>query len=233
MRKVLSNIQVSGLAESIYRSGYSMMAEAPSQETFRKEVLNIIDSIQLYKLTKHSSNRHIKRAIALAKKGGGEDQFLTGIRVSFDLSFTIKAWVEAERYKFLDFVTSQSTIHRINKMDIRSCCVEEVDPRIIDILQEKIDTYNNDKTRENFLKIAYNIPTGLILTAGMDTNYRCLKNMCAQRDGHMIEDWRLFCEEVKQLPMAKELIFGDKGDWENEVHVNVQKPWFDDWSRAI
>ena len=67
----------------------------------------------------------------------------------------------------------------------------------------------------------------------MDTNYRCLKNMCAQRDGHMIEDWRLFCEEVKQLPMAKELIFGNKGDWENEVHVNVQKLWFDDWSRVI
>ena len=79
------------MRQVLSRSGYSMMAEAPSQETFREEVLNIIDSIQLYKPTKHSSNRHIKRAIALAKKGGGEDQFLTGIGASFDLSFTIKA----------------------------------------------------------------------------------------------------------------------------------------------
>lgn len=233
MRQVLSNIQVSGLAESIYRSGYSMMAEAPTHETFMKEVYNIIDDIQLYEGIGQYTNRHIKRAIVLAKKGGGEDQFLTGIRVSFDLSFTIKAWVEAERYKFLDFVTSQSTIHRINKMDIKACCVEEVDPRIIDILQEKIDTYNNDKTRENFLKVAYNIPTGFVLTAGMDTNYRCLKNMCTQREDHMIEDWRLFCEEIKQLPMAKELIFGGKEIGRDEIHADVWQPWISGWSRVV
>ena len=44
-------------------------------------------------------------------------QFLTGIRVNFDLTFTNKGWVEAERYRFLEFVSSQSTMHRITKFD--------------------------------------------------------------------------------------------------------------------
>ena len=38
--------------------------------------------------------------------------------MQFDLTFSLKAWVEAERYHFLDFVSSQSTMHRITRMDI-------------------------------------------------------------------------------------------------------------------
>ena len=49
------------------------------------------------------------RKLAQSGKGEGHDQFLTGIRVAFDLTFTVKAWTEAERYRFLEFVSSQST----------------------------------------------------------------------------------------------------------------------------
>ena len=53
-----------------------------------------------------------KTIISLAQSGKGEghDQFMTGIRVAFDLTFTVKAWTEAERYRFLEFVSSQSTM---------------------------------------------------------------------------------------------------------------------------
>ena len=33
------------------------------------------------------------------------------------MTFSNKAWVEAERYRFLEFVSSQSTMHRITKFD--------------------------------------------------------------------------------------------------------------------
>ena len=39
-----------------------------------------------------------------AAPGSGHDQYLTGIIVQFDLTFTVKAWTEAERYHFLDFI---------------------------------------------------------------------------------------------------------------------------------
>lgn len=48
---------------------------------------------------KNFRDRQIK--LANAPAGSGHDCFLKGIVVQFDLSFTNKAWVEAERYHFL------------------------------------------------------------------------------------------------------------------------------------
>lgn len=64
--------------------------------------------------------------LANAAPGEGHDQWLTGVVVQFDLTFSIKAWTEAERYHFLDFVSSQSTMHRISRLDIDECCNEYV-----------------------------------------------------------------------------------------------------------
>lgn len=38
--------------------------------------------------------------------GSGHDNFLNGIVVQFDLTFSNKAWVEMQRYHFIDFVSS-------------------------------------------------------------------------------------------------------------------------------
>jgi hypothetical protein len=131
-------------------------------------------------------------------------QFLTGIRVNFDLTFSNKAWVEAERYRFLEFVSSQSTMHCITKFDLNEQYNEYVDPRIIEIMREKVDIYNellsiidrikhcetenkNEKIKmleqleeirkEKYLEILYSNPAGFLLTARLTTNYRCLRNI--------------------------------------------------------
>ena len=59
-----------------------------------------------------------KLSIASVNDNGAHGQFLTGIRVASDLTFSNKAWAEAERYPFLAFVSSQSTMHRITKFDL-------------------------------------------------------------------------------------------------------------------
>jgi hypothetical protein len=64
------------------------------------------------------SHRAHRRSWPPAQTGSGHDNFLNGVIVQFDLTFTNKAWVEAERYHFLDFVSSQSTMHRITKFDL-------------------------------------------------------------------------------------------------------------------
>jgi hypothetical protein len=157
---------------------------------------------------------------------GAHDQFLTGIRVSFDLTFTNKAWVEAERYRFLEFVSSQSTMHRITKFDLRNQYNEYVDPRIIEIMEEKVaqhnallkelalvpkeDEYNRERLRklitQKYLEILYSNPAGFMLTARLTTNYRCLKNIWRQRCNHRLPEWREFCKWIETLPYAKELI---------------------------
>lgn len=168
--------------------------------TKAKLFTNLKDAIQMIKLAANLGN---------TPKGCGEDQYLTGITVSFDLTCSNKMWVEAERYRFLYFVSSQSTMHRITKFDIAKQCNNYVDDRIIDVVRELVDDYNKEQTPENYLKVLYNIPSGFELTARLTTNYRELKTIYSQRKNHRLPEWRDFCKWVETLPYAKELIVGE------------------------
>lgn len=160
------------------------------------------------------------KACANCDTGEGHDNFLKGIIVQFDLTFSNKAWVEGERYHFLDFVSSQSTMHKITKFNIKEQCNRYVDPRIIDIVQEKINEYNRlmeydmshgksverkKQLEELYLEILYNVPSGFQITAGMTTNYQQLKTIYQQRRHHLLPDWKMFCNWCETLPMFKEL----------------------------
>ena len=151
------------------------------------------------------------RIISLAHtpKGEGHDQFLTGIRVAFDLTFTVKAWTEAERYRFLEFVSSQSTMHRIAKFDLSQQYCKYVDPRMIEIMEELKNRYNETGDPEDYLRLLYSNPCGFNLTARLTTNYRCLKTIYSQRKNHRLPEWREFCEWIETLPYAKELILNN------------------------
>lgn len=152
--------------------------------------------------------------LAQSPKGEGHDQWLAGVRVSFDLTFSNKAWVELQRYKFIDFVSSQSTMHRITKFNLDNAYNEYVDPRIIDIMKEKVENYNrlaairkyDEDLDRLYLQILYSNPAGFELTARLSTNYRQLKTIYSQRKNHRLPEWKKFCEWIETLPHAKELI---------------------------
>lgn len=185
---IISNVQIYGLEESIKRSKYPMSTDTnvcttePTKTTY---------------------------SLGRASVGSGHDNWLNGVIVQFDLTFTNKAWVEAERYHFLDFVSSQSTMHRITKFDLDKAYIEYTDPRMIEIMQQLVAQYNADPTPDNYLKVLYSNPAGFKITAGMTTNYRQLKNIYYQRKNHRLPEWRVFCEWIETLPMFKELILNE------------------------
>lgn len=207
----VENVRIYDLEESLIASGYPMRTVAAQNRNI--------------------DEKDIKRGHNLSKAcdtgNGAHGQFMTGIRVSFDLTFTNKAWVEAERYRFLEFVSSQSTMHRITKFNLREQYNEYVDPRIIDIMEEKVEEYNilvksretlgegaaeqlkkdiNDAITKRYLEILYSNPAGFNITARMTTNYRCLKNIYIQRKNHRLPEWREFCKWIETLPYFEELI---------------------------
>lgn len=209
----IANAEVYGLASTIYRSGYPMMSAAPDAGLYKEKVAEIERCIEAGDLT----NVHIKRAINLATaQGGGHDQFLTGIVVNFDMCFSNKAWVEAERYTFLNFISSMSTMHRIARFSIADCCNEHTSAAEIAEAERLQAVYNaipDEKVEEKksaYLDLLYNLPSGFELMAAMTTNYRSLKNIYAQRRTHRLPDWHVFCDWVETLPLAKELICGNK-----------------------
>lgn len=147
------------------------------------------------------------RALAQSAPGEGHDQWLTGVIVQFDLTFTIKAWTEAERYHFLDFVSSQSTMHRIARFNLEAAYDEHTDPRCIAIMKELVARYNETKEPEDYLRVLMSNPCGMRLTARMTTNYRQLKTIYRQRKDHRLPEWQEFCRWIESLPMS-ELITG-------------------------
>lgn len=139
--------------------------------------------------------------------GTGHNNYLKGIIVQFDLTFTIKAWTEAERYHWFDIVSSQSTMHRINKMDFDSALCDWVTEPIKEELNKLKNQYNANPTPENYLTLLYNCPVGLKLTAGITTNYLQLKTIYHQRHNHRLLEWRVFCQWIKRaLPFSETLI---------------------------
>ena len=196
--EVISNVKIYDLEESLVASGYPMRVEAVMREPDEKDY-----------------RRGTKLVEATLDGNTAHHQFLTGIRVNFDLTFTNKGWVEAERYRFLEFVSSQSTMHRIAKFDLDKAYNEYVDPRVIDIMKELVDKYNENPTSENYLKVLYTNPAGFKITARMTTNYRCLRNIYIQRRNHRLPEWRAFCEWIASLPYAKEFLI-NIGDDEYE-----------------
>lgn len=69
--EVISNIEIYGLARSIFRSGYPMLNKSPTETEFKTEVSKIEKDIDI----NNFENVHIKRAISLANaKGGGPVQ---------------------------------------------------------------------------------------------------------------------------------------------------------------
>lgn len=186
---MIDNVKVYGLGKSIKASKYPMAIDTTACNA------EVTDTV---------------KKLGSCEPGTGHDQFLTGIIVQFDLTFSLKAWTEAQRYHFLDFVSSQSTMHRIAKLDVQKQCNEYVDPEVIEILKRKIQEYEEDKTPENYLRILYNVPTGYRLTARMTTNYRQLKTIYGQRKNHRLPEWREFCEWVETLPLFKEICLGEE-----------------------
>lgn len=200
-KDIISDAYVYGLDEAIKASKYPM-------------------STDVDKCTSEITDR--TRQLGNVDTGTGHDNFLKGIVVQFDWKFTPKLSVEVERYHFIDFVSSQSTMHKITKFDLDKAYIKYVDKRCIDVIKEKVEEYNKLSTmvttsdldstikhtellKEKYLEILYSNPCGIFLTARMTTNYQQLKTIYQQRRFHRLPEWQDFCDWIETLPYFKEL----------------------------
>lgn len=202
---IISNLKVYDLEETLVASGYAMV-DSYNENTIKDEQNTLIMDNLVEEIEK---NKHFKRAERLTKAdlNSGHPNFLSGIVVSMDVTFTNKVWVEWQRYHFQQIVTSQSTMHKLSKMSLDDCFIEYTDTLMVERLKEIQQEYNDSPTRENYLKLVYSCPSGLKLTARVTTNYLQLMTMYKQRSNHRLPEWREFTEELKeQLPYFKHFL---------------------------
>ena len=191
----IENTEVYGLNKSIIASGNPMRTLMDDNST-------------------EYTDKDLKRAIKLGSTGSGEghDQLLTGCIVQFDLYAPLYMWKEIQRYHFLDFISSQSTMHRLTNFNVKEQCVEDTDEVILKRYQELLDKYNllenvleKDDKNKLWRTLVASLPSGFVLGATMTTNYRQLKTIYNQRKHHKLKEWHEFCSWCESLPLFKEL----------------------------
>ena len=206
----ITNTNVYGIENAVLVSRYPMIADV---EAWREG------------MTREENKKAYNTAYKLANTpaGAAHDQFLTGITVTFDVTGSIQWWQEAERYRFLYFISSTSKMHRLHKMNIDECCNKYVDPKIKEIVECKQQEYLHalelqkegilpaEEVRDYFYRLVYNVPSGFEYTAGMVTNYRQLKTIYQQRKNHRLQEWKDFCRWIEKLPWS-EFIIGGKAN---------------------
>ena len=200
----VSNVKVYDLEECIRASGYPMVIDA--------------------KDNKENYEDAVKRCIRLCKtpSNSGHANFLTGIRVSFNLKYPQYLTPQLQRYNFIDIVSSQSKMHRLAKMDIWECCNDYTHSSIIEVVKDIQEQYNDcfneylkspkdeilkQRVYETYMELISSLPMGFELTMRVSTNYMQLKNIYHQRKHHKLkEDWGAITEMIKKLPYFVEFI---------------------------
>lgn len=199
------NVKVYDLKESIIACRNAMRLEMPeyTEEEFEKGL------------------ERAKKLVQASKKSPNvkcHDNFMTGIRVSFDLKYTQYITKQCQRYHWFDYVSSSSLMHRLVKMDADSACNKYVSKASVEQLQKDIDEYNeiasmeyypNDgnplvfelrdgtlleaETKGDALYYAYmkcisDCPMGVELFVRVSTNYKQLQTMYWQRKDHKLKE---------------------------------------------
>lgn len=223
----IKDIKVYDLEECIIASGYAMRTEPYDYLEEKVVASGYDDNFQ----PKPKFKKHLDRCIKLVQASKNSDihchdNFLTGIRVSFDIKYPQYLSPEMQRYHFFDIVTSMSKMHRIMQLDIKKSCNQYVTQTAIDNLKKCIveytelkEAYDNgvftkaehlDALYTAFMKVISNVPAGLELWMRVSTNYKQLQTIYYQRRHHKLkEDWGAVIKMIEELPYFQEFILGE------------------------
>ena len=177
----IKNTQVYGLGTAMVHSGNAFNADEIKTDAYP-----------------NAHQQDVCCRLGSTPTGQGHDNFLQGIIVQFDMYAPLYMWKQIQRYHFMDFVSSQSTMHTLIKFNATERCVSDTDPIILKRYQELLDEYN--KMEENapqktaaWRTLVASLPCGFVLGASMTTNYRQLKTIYQQRKSHKLREWHDFC----------------------------------------
>ncbi len=155
----------------------------------------------------------------LCISGSDHRKFIRQIFVSVDITAPLYWWKEYDSYKVGTVANSTSTMHKIHskkferedfscdKMTDETLC--EFD-KIIAYLETLRGKYLETKDKAYWNDMIQFLPSSYNQMRTCTFNYENLVNMYRARKSHKLSEWHVFCDWVKTLPYAKELIlFGE------------------------
>lgn len=161
---------------------------------------------------------------ALAGAGPDHGKFLRMINVTVDITAPLYWWKEFDTYKIGTVANSCSTMHKIQakEFELDDFSHEHLTsadeyPSMV-VLKSVICALNfwrkkfiesNDKS--DWWQMIQLLPSSYNQKRTVQLNYEVLRRMYHARKAHKLDEWRVtFCDWVRGLPYAKELILGDE-----------------------
>lgn len=159
--------------------------------------------------------------------GSPNDKFLRQIFVSVDITGPLYWWKEFDTYKVGTVANSTSTMHKLASTPITRDCFEMDDYAtlkvfdgpcdieettehcwngIIEICETLRQKYNETKDIRYWKELIRILPEGWLQTRTVTMNYSNLRGMYHWRKDHKLTEWHTFCDWIKTLPYAEDLI---------------------------
>lgn len=226
----VENINVYNLARAVYSSRNALNSWAKSDSDLEHDILGEND---------------LKLAKQLVKAGQEHRKFMRQIFVSMDITAPRYWWEQAATYKVGVTMNSCSTMHRITSKEIvlsdfsyenfivdgsghyYEASFEDCLESVVSDCEWLRKKYLETKDKKYWNALIWLLPQSYNQKRTVTMNYEVLYQMYHQRKNHKLQEWHDFCDVIKTLPYAEELIIGEEANpftWEeSEIGKDLKK----------
>ena len=154
-------------------------------------------------------------AARLAKAGSDHRKYLRQIIVSMDILAPLYWWKEFDTYKVGTVANSTSTMHKIQakKFERADFSHDMMTPSalacldgVIECLESERLKFIETKDKSHWHNMIQLLPSSYNQMRTVTMNYENLINMYYARNTHKLAEWHVFCDWIRSLPYAEQLI---------------------------
>lgn len=161
-------------------------------------------------------------SLARRLRGAGSSdhrKYLRQIMVSIDITAPLYWWKEYDTYKVGTVANSTSTMHKIHSkpFELEDFSHDHLSKNGLSILKNLIDElekirilYIESKDKKLWYDIIQLLPSSYNQLRTCTLNYETLVNIYRSRKNHKLDEWRSFCDWIKTLPYADEIIISEE-----------------------
>ena len=157
----------------------------------------------------------LKLMRTLVKAGTDHGKFLRMINVTMDVTAPLYWWKEYDTYKIATVANSTSTMHKIasKPFSLDDFSHEEMNETALSCLKQTIQTletlrldYLQTKDKQTWYSMIQLLPSSYHQLRTCSFNYETLVNIYHARHAHKLTEWHVFCDWIRTLPYAREII---------------------------
>ena len=156
----------------------------------------------------------------LRKAGSDHRKYVRQIFVSVDITAPLYWWKEFDTYKVATVANSTSTMHKIHAkpFDIDDFSHDHMTPDTLAFMQTVVDELEKirqkymteGKNKEDWYDMIQLLPSSYNQMRTVTMNYETLINIFFARRYHKLAEWHTFCDWIKTLPYAEEIIIAEE-----------------------